>query len=375
MIAQHYELAGDTGQAVEFLERAADQSMRLSAYREALSAAEHALAILASSEDTNPAMRARLLLTIGVAHLWLTDHGTATARFEECIALVRTLHDRRLEAQALARLGRIGLEQGRFEQAEKHLQESLEIAQELNDVDMLAYTLAHLGYISHYQGRYAEAQNYGEESYAFARWAGDAIAQAFSLNMLAMISVNNQQYERGHNYYLQAIEICKQAGDRYGLARAYSNLSELIRIQRKYAEAKPYTLEGIKLTRELGNRYALPIMLINLLYSQVGLGEIRDAYASLRSALQLNLENDSVSWILFSLVGFANILAAEGNRQTALQLLGLCLHHPETNSDTHRDIQLVLEDLKQARSDDIEAELERGRALDLNKTVLMALGG
>ena len=375
LIAQHYELAGDAGRAVEFLERAADQSMRLSAYREALSASEHALAILASSEDTNPAMRARLLLTIGVAHLWLTDHGSAMARFEECIALARTIHDRRLETQALARLGRIGLEQGKFEQAEKHLQESLGIAQELNDLDMLAYTLAHLGYISHYQGRYAEAKNYGEESYAFAKWAGDAVAQAFSLNMLAMISVNNQQYERGHNYYLQAIEICKQAGDRYGLARTYSNLSELIRIQRKYAEAKPYTLEGIRLTRELGNRYALPIMLINLGYSQVGLGEIRDAYASVRAALQLNIENDSVSWVLFSLVGFANILAAEGKRQTALQILGLCLHHPETNSDTHRDIQLVLEDLKQARSDDIEAELERGQALDLNKTVLMALGG
>ena len=51
------------------------------------------------------------------------------------------------------------------------------------------------------------------------------------------------------------------------------------------------------------------------------------------------------------------------------------MHHPETNSDTHRDIQLVLEDLRQERSNDIEAELENGKSLDLNKTVLMALGG
>jgi tetratricopeptide (TPR) repeat protein len=375
LIAQHYELAGEPTHAVEFLERAADQSMRLSAYREALSVAERALAILASSDDTNPGMRARLLLTIGVANLWLTDHATATERFEESIALARTIHDRGLECKALARLGRIGLEQGRFEQAENHLQESLVIAQQLDDIEMIAYTLAHLGYISHYQGRYADAQKYGEESYEYARQTGDAIAQAFSLNMLAMVSVNNIEFEKGHAYHLQAIEICKNASDRYGLARAYSNLSELLRIQRKYAEAKPFTVEGIKLTRELGNRYALPIMLINLAYSQVGLGEIRDAYASLRSALQLNIENDSVSWILFSLVGFANILAAEGKRQTALQILGLCMHHPETNSDTHRDIQLVIEDLKKIRADDIETGLETGRTLDLNKTVLTALGG
>ncbi len=320
-------------------------------------------------------MRARLLLTIGVAHLWLTDHATATARFEECIALARTIHDRDLEAKALARLGRIGMEQGKFGQAEESLQDSLSIAQELNDIDVIAYTLAHLGYISHYQGRYADAQRYGEESYEFAKQAGDAIAQAFSLNMLAMISVNNHQFEQAHDYHLQAIEICKNAGDRHGFARTYNNLSELIRVQRKYAEAKPYTLEGIKLARELGNRYTLPIMLINLVYSQVGLGELREAYASLSEALQLNIENDSISWVLFSLVGYANILTAEGKRKSALQILGLCMYHPETNSDTHRDIQIVLEDLKKVRSDDIEMELERGKSLDLNKTVVMALGG
>ena len=375
LIAQHYELAGDTVSAVEFLERAAEQSMRLSAYQEALSASERALGILASSEDTNPGMRARLLLTIGSAHLWLTDHATATARFEECIALAHTIHDQSLESKALARLGRIGLEQGKFEQSERHLQESLAIAQELNEIEVIAYTLAHLGYICHYQSRYDDAQKYGVESYEFAKKTGDAIAQAFSLNMLAMISVNNQEFEEARAYHLQAIEISKNAGDRYGLARAYSNLSELIRIQRKYAEAKPYTVEGIKLGRELGNRYMLPIMLVNLVYSQVGLGEIREAYASVREALQFNLEGDSTSWILFSLVGYANILAAEGKREQALKVLGLCMSHPETNSDTHRDIQLVLEDLRKIRSNDIEAGLERGKSLDIKDVVITALGG
>ena len=375
LIAQHYELAGDLVEAVEFLERAADQSMRLSAYREALSASERALGILASSEDTNPAMRARLLLTIGSAHLWLTDHATATERFEECIALAGTIHDRGLESKALARLGRIGLEQAKFEQSKMHLRKSLAIAQQLNDLDGIAYCLAHLGYISHYEGNSTGAQSYGEESYKFAQRTGDAIAQAFSLNILAMVSVNNQQFDQAYDYHLQAIEICRNAGDRYGLARAYGNLSELLRIQKRYAEAKPYTIEGIALARELGNRYVLPIMLINLLYSQVGLGEMSEAYASLREALQLNVEGNSTSWILFSLVGYANILAVEGKQENALEILGLCLHHPEINSDTRRDIQLLLDDLQQSNSNDIDACLERGRSLDLNRTVVAALGG
>ena len=106
------------------------------------------------------------------AHLWLTDHATATARFEECIALARTIRDRDLESKALARLGRIGLEQGKFDQAEKHLQDSLAIAQELNDIDVIAYTLAHLGYIGHYQGNMPTRKSYGEESYEFAKQSG-----------------------------------------------------------------------------------------------------------------------------------------------------------------------------------------------------------
>lgn len=375
LIAQHYELAGDTTHAVEFLERAAEQSLRLSAFNEALSASERALAIIASSEDKNPALRARLLLNIGAAQLWLTDYTTARARFEECIALAHSIGDRTLESKALARLGRIGLEQGRFDESKDHLQKSLSIARQLSDLEVLAYSLAHLGYISHYQSRYAEAQRYGEESYEYAKQTGDAIAQAFSLNILAMISVNQGEFNLSREYHLQAIEICRNAGDRYGLARAYSNLSELIRIQKLYAEAKPYSMEGIKLTRELGNRYALPIMLVNLVYSQAGLGEIREAYASVREALQLNIENNLTSWILFSLVGYAHILAAEGKREQALQMLGFCKNHPDTNSDTHRDIQIILDELKQAGTDDIEAGLELGKSLELNKAVLAALGG
>lgn len=375
LIAQHYELAGDITSAVEFLERAAEQSMRLSAFHEALSASEHALSILAASDNQNPDIRARLLLTIGSAHLWLTEHATAIARFEECIALARAIGDRKLESTALARLGRIGLEQSHFDQAENYLQESLAIARDLNDIDVSAYTLAHLGYISHYQGKYANAQKYGAESYEFARKSGDAIAQAFSLNMLAMVSVNNNQFDQARAYHIQSIEISQNAGDRYGLARAYNNLSELIRIQRHYDEAKPYTIEGINLARELGNRYVLPIMLINLVYSQAGLGEIREAYASLREALQVNMENDSISWVLFSLVGYADILAAEGKRDQSLDVLGLCLYHPDTNSDTHRDIQLVLDDLKQVRTEDIELGLQRGKLLGLKEVVIRALGG
>jgi hypothetical protein len=80
--------------------------------------------------------------------------------------------------------------------------------------------------------------------------------------------------------------------------------------------------------------------------------------------------------VIFSLVGYANILAAEGKRDQALDVLGMCMNHPETNSDTNRDIQIILEDLKKTRTDDIESGLKRGsKLLDLKEVVVKALGG
>ncbi len=375
LIAQHYELAGDASLAVDFLERAGLQSMRLSAYRESLTAFERAMGIIASSAINDPSTRARLLLHIGRAHLWLTDHATATARFEECLALANLANNRNVELRALAQLGRIQLELGVFNQVHPYAERSLEIAAEIGDEEMVAYNLAHLGYVAHYEGRYQDARKYGQASYEAATKTGDAIGQGFALNVLAMISVNLDEFEQAREYHLEAIEICKASGDRYGVTRAYANLSEVLRVQRKFAEANPHIINSIILARELGNTYSLSITLINLIYAQVWLEQIDDAYDTLREALQLNLQHKTVGWTLYSLSGYAYILVSQGKRIEALHILGMCLSNPELNSDTRRDIDLILDELRIAAEDDIEIELKAGEKLQLDDVVRQVLDG
>ncbi len=374
LIAQHYELAGDEILAVDFLERAGLQSMRLSAYREALTAFEHAMSIVASSENNNQSTRARILLHIGRAHLWLTDHASAIARFEECLALASLAKDRTIELRALAQLGRVQLELGVFGEVYKFAERSLAIASEIGDEEMVAYNLAHLGYVSHYESRYEKAREYGQASYEAATKMGDSIAQAFALNILAMIAVNVNEFEQSEKYHLRAIEICKNSGDRYGLARAYGNLSEVLRVQAKYVEAEPYSINSIAMARENGNTYSLSIMLINLIYSQAWLGQIQDAYATMREALKLNLQHKTIGWSLYSLTGYAYILIKEGRRTEAIRILGMCLSHPELNSDTRRDIDLLLKEIYAVRADDVEIELEYGKKLEVNEVITRALG-
>jgi predicted ATPase/class 3 adenylate cyclase len=373
LIAQHYELAGDGQLAVDFLERAGLQSMRLSAYRESLVAFERAMGIIASSENNDPSTRARILLHIGRAHLWLTDHANAAARFEECLALAALANDRRIEVRALAQLGRIQLEMGAFSQVHQYAEGSLEIATEIGDEEMIAYNLAHLAYVAHYESRYEEARKYGEQSYQSATKMGDSIAQAFALNVLAMTAVNLEDFEQGQNYHLRAIMICKKTGDRYGLSRGYGNLSEVLRVQGKYAEAKPYAINSIAMAREHGNTYSLSILLVNLIYSQAWLGEFQEAYATLREALKLNRQHKTISWSLYSLSGYAYILVKEGKIPEAMAIMGLCLSNPELNSDTRRDIERILQDLNDEKYSP-QTAIEQGKDLDLNKVIDSILG-
>lgn len=229
--------------------------------------------------------------------------------------------------------------------------------------------------MAHYEGRYQDARKYGQASYEAATKTGDAIGQGFALNVLAMISVNLDEFEQAKDYHLRAIEVCKASGDRYGVSRAYANLSEVLRVQRKFAEANPHIINSIVLARELGNTYSLSITLINLIYAQVWLEQIEDAYETLREALRLNLQHKTVGWTLYSLSGYAYILASQGKRVEALHILGMCLSNPELNSDTRRDIDLILSELRAVREDDIEVELKAGEKLQLDDVVTQVLNG
>jgi hypothetical protein len=63
-------------------------------------------------------------------------------------------------------------------------------------------------------------------------------------------------------------------------------------------------------------------------------------------------------------------LIREGEHERAAQLLGLALRHPAANIEVEDDAQPVLAELREMMSEDeLEAALERGKALDLEQVV------
>jgi hypothetical protein len=78
----------------------------------------------------------------------------------------------------------------------------------------------------------------------------------------------------------------------------------------------------------------------------------------------------AIPWVLATFDGIAMLLAGEGERERALELLTLAIHHP-ASMEVVRDIvaSLVAELEVELPPDGVAAAQERGRARDLEATV------
>jgi hypothetical protein len=78
----------------------------------------------------------------------------------------------------------------------------------------------------------------------------------------------------------------------------------------------------------------------------------------------------AIPWVLDTFDGIAMLLAGEGEREMALELLTLAVHHP-ASAQTSRDnaARLVAQLEAELPPDVVAAAQERGRARDLEATV------
>jgi hypothetical protein len=101
-----------------------------------------------------------------------------------------------------------------------------------------------------------------------------------------------------------------------------------------------------------------------------GLGDLPEARKCFRQALEIYMTVRVVSGVLLTLVGIATLLVAEGEKERALELLALVLHHPlswQMAKDQAAPLIAKLE--AELLPDVVAAAQERGRARNLDATV------
>lgn len=413
-IGEHYERAGEMERAAYWLQQAGERALETSAFPEAVSALERALALVSSTvsprrwrkverqaalsvhlgsawerwgkcAEAEKYLRAGLALAqeVGqrkveaeafnglaqVAIRW-GNYQEAYRLGERALALAREVGERPTEAVALRRLGTAAFYQGDFQVARRCLEEALALEERQENRWGMAACLNALGHVEFVQADLALAFSLHERALALFREIGDRQGIVTCLTSLGNIVFQQGNYSMGIDYYENALTTSREIDDRQGIAFALLGLGWANLWLEEYSRSARYSEESLTLFRELGDRQAVSSCLNNLGHAAAGMGQEERAKRYYLEALAEAHEIEALPILLETIAGLAGVLARAGRHRRAAELLGLALYHPATFPDVAKVAGPALSFLRAHMSAEaLETAMEEGRLLDLEDTV------
>ncbi len=371
-IGWHYEQAGDTPAAADWLWKAGDFSANSGAYVQAVAYLKHALDLLAEDDPR----RAELLCRIGTESAFPYGGDQELDFLRQGLDLAERIGDQRTIAKASLSMSRAIATRGQNLDATRLAQTSLEIAEAAGDQETKAGALLILGMLAYYRREYTRAIRSLKESLAIFRGLQGAGGQDHShsmgraLNFMGLTFLNQGDFEQAGKEWRQALRLVEKKGDRPVQAMVTINLGWMAFIRGEYAEAERYEGEAIRLCRELGDHGGLAVThntlghmaLHNRLFEKaknyycIGLREATYYYVT--------------PMVLETLAGLAGVWAKTGDPVRAAEVLGLAMAHPHTSPEVAQVAPYIRQLLEQVLSPaDLEAALQSGSLLDLEQTV------
>ena len=300
------------------MRRLGEESLQVSAFRDAVRAFERALALMPAVDhdriqeatttlpDADLAERAMLLVNLGNLYNRLGDYLMAIQHLEQGLALARQANDPQAEIAALNRLAQVASERGTFDKAQHYLDEVLVLAREQEDLSCVASTLSMLGSIAWKWGDLEQAEKCCHESLAIYRELDNRKRIAKTLNILGILATLQENYEQAEEYYEQGLRMAREIDNRLIVADLLNNLGYLNHHSIQNLEkAKRYYQESLSIAREIDHRSGATSTLINLGQLHILLGEHQVALKYLREALIESVAIGAVPLTLDALVGVA----------------------------------------------------------------------
>ena len=380
LIAGHYELAGETAKAINFWRRSGEESLKVSAFRDAVRAFERALALLPdASHDqlrgTLPhadlAEWGMLLIKLGSSYNWVGNYPAATQHLEQALALAREINDPQMEIAALNELAQVASAQGTYDTAQNYLDEVLALAREQDDLVCVASTLARLGTNAWKWGNIEQAEKCASESLTIYRELGDQHRISLMLNILGILATLQKNYDQAEQYYEQGLKMAREIDDRQLVADLLNNLGYLgHHCTGNLEKAKRCYQESLLIAQEIGHRSGATSTLNNLGQLYILLGDHQSAWKYLREALIESVAIGAVPLTLEALVGVVQQQIAAGQYLSAAGLLGLALNHPALETDVRQVAESALGRLHEVLpTEQLEVAMERGKVMELDAVV------
>ncbi len=286
-IAEHFERGGETSQALDYWQQAAEAAQARFALVPALSHSEHALGLAPPD-----ALARRWDLTYLRVHVlnYLSEQERLALALDELDRLADRLGDPTHRARTLERRARYHYDRGDAGGALDCARQAAALAEGVDEqcaVLSQMQVLIALGRL----GRYAEARDAASAALARARAAHMPRTEAAILNEIGNYAVDDGDFGAAIVHLEQALSLHLQAGDRANESGTRSNLAFVAMTLGDYATAQRQFMQALALSAAIGQRanegiirVNLALVLVNQSQAAAALGQAHQAQALLRAA-------------------------------------------------------------------------------------------
>jgi predicted ATPase/DNA-binding CsgD family transcriptional regulator len=248
-------------------------------------------------------------------------------------------------------------------------EEALKRARTLNFQWGIVVGLDQLSWAARELKEYEQALRLLEEALSFCRkgthkWAW---GETWTLMHLAWVAYDQQNFIQSKRYSLEGLAIAETIGNRFAMCVHLKALGGLSFFNGNNPEAMLYYHRSLVLAQELGNRIHIILAHNELGRVAAHLGNGYEAREHFHEALQMILENPDEAWMLTTLAGTADLMAAESKAERAVELLVHPLQHPRTSADDRRWAERLRRELETTLAPEVYAAAwERGMKLEVS---------
>lgn len=168
----------------------------------------------------------------------------AVARYERAVEKFRATGDEGAQAHLLSGMARGYLDLGEQRKAEELAKESLALGQRLHNRRLQAQALHRLGEVFTETGQQLAAKAVFQEALELTRLLGDRVGQAYALNGLGAVLVQLAQFDAAEIYFTEAVELCGTSLDENSRARAMFGLGEVYAKRAEHERAEHFFVQA-----------------------------------------------------------------------------------------------------------------------------------
>ena len=180
------------------------------------------------------------------------DYASAQARTEQCLALARSVGDRRVESTSLAQLGILAIQVGRYGLGRGYYEQALALARIIGDRAIEGGMLNNLGDIERFLGNYGAALELFQASRRVCREIGQRMSESYVLCNMAHVAFLRGDPAEALEWAAQSLETAQELKDRDLEASLQNTRAHAFAALGRHDEAVACYREAVAIYREIG---------------------------------------------------------------------------------------------------------------------------